>query len=310
MNRILVPSLLSAALLATALPALAQESASPATAEAAQPAEAEAAQPAEAEVGQPADSATSEEASASDFTARVKRIKIKKRRSGSGFRVHMVTNDTGNGDAATIASAKIEVSLLSDGTSSSASLPDSTVTSHFKTASIDFGWATPPDGEYAVLTALLNADGEAIGELQEFVLTVAGEEVQVTATVDVEFEPSVEELGFAVNDCGNGKLRASVTGEGAGQVASVEFFWLDGFGGPAPDSLVQDGSRIRTVAKLGESNIDLGELGLALAELAEEPVRINVQVLDTADTVIGTATVEATAKYGDILIDGVPLEFD
>ncbi len=82
------------------------------------------------------------------------------------------------------------------------------------------GWATPPDGSYTVLTALLNADGEAIGELQEFALHVEGEQVEVTPTVEVEFELSVEDLGLSVNDCGDGKLNASVAGEGAADVAS------------------------------------------------------------------------------------------
>ncbi len=53
-----------------------------------------------------------------------------------------------------------------------------------------------------------------------------------------------------------------------------------------------------------------GRAGSRLAELPEETVGVTVRIFDASGALLGLGETEATARYGDILIDGVPLEFD
>jgi len=242
---------------------------------------------------------------------RIKNVRIKKRRVGSGFKITTNITDDGNGWAAQVDSVSVHLQRQSDGPEApTATLNEREITSRLRSESVDFGWATPPDGTYLVLTDLIGAGGEPTGAEQEFAVTVIGEEVTVVPRSDVGSEPFVQNLDFTVNDCGNGKLKARVGGSDAGAVAAVNFLFEEPFEGPAPMETETSGSLVRSRTNLSETNADLGALGEALRELPEAGVTVTVSAFNAEGTVIGTATVEATAKYGDILIDGVPLEFD
>lgn len=242
---------------------------------------------------------------------RVRRIKIKKRRVGSGFKMSTNIADDGNGWAAQVDSVSVDVQRVTDGMEApTATLGESEVTSRVRSESIDFGWATPPDGTYLVLTDVLGAGGNPIGAQQEFAVTVVGEDVTVVPQADVAAEPFVQSLDFTVNDCGNGKLKARIGGEDAAAATGVNFIFEEPFEGPAPMVTEPQATLVTSRTVHQDTNVDLGALGEALIGLPEEPVVVTVTARNADGGVLGTATVEATAKYGDILIDGVPLEFD
>ncbi len=107
-----------------------------------------------------------------------------------------------------------------------------------------------------------------------------------------------------------------VAGDDANTVASVEWVSLDGilFAKDEVESCT-DGSCVSGALKRGkaaftESEADLAEVGKTLAATEEATVTVTITAYDSKGGVLGTAKTEATAKYGDILIDGVPLEFD
>ena len=72
----------------------------------------------------------------------------------------------------------------------------------------------------------------------------------------------------------------------------------------------QPASPVRVRAFFLDSNASLGEDHEALAKSEEADVTVQITACADDGSVLGTATTEATARYGDILIDGVPLQFD
>ena len=255
------------------------------------------------------------EAAAADFTGKIKRILIKKKRVGSGFKITVKVNDEGDGSTADAAS--LDVTVCDDKTCADAvTLGSDGYTGVFKSSRFAYDGAEVPEGEYKLQTNLLNSEGKSLGMSQTWGLTAKGGEISVTPSGDVTSKPYISELSMTSDDCGNGKAKAEVAGDDADTVASVEWVSLDGllFAKEEVESCT-DGTCVTGSLKKGkaaytDSEADLGEVGKVLAEDAEQTVTVTVTAYDAKGGVIGTTKTEAVAKYGDILIDGVPLEFD
>ncbi len=245
----------------------------------------------------------------------IRRSKIKRRSNGLYKTVTRVQDD---GDASSADAASIELTVCTDEKTCAdpVDIGSDGYLGVFKSSRFSYDGAEVPEGEYKLQTNLLNSDGKELGMSQTWVLTAKGGEMSVTPSEDVDAKPYVSELSFSSDDCGTGKAKAKVTGDDADTVATVEWVSLDGllFAKEEVESCT-DGTCVTGELKKGkaaftESSADLGEVGEALAETEEASVTVSITAYDAKGGEIGTATTEATAKYGDILIDGVPLEFD
>ncbi len=76
------------------------------------------------------------------------------------------------------------------------------------------------------------------------------------------------------------------------------------------DGACVTGELVQGKANYTESKVDLGKLGESLSASEESKVTVSFTAYNSDGKELGSASVEAVAKYGDILIDGVPLEFD
>jgi len=255
------------------------------------------------------------EASAADFTGRIKRIKIRKRRVSS-FRISTVIIDDGDATAADV--AKLEIAVCQDAvcgdTDTWTSFTPEAYTGRFRSARLEYAGGVSPEGSYQLTTNLLNADGKEIGAIQSWTLSAEGEEIIVEPNGDVDYPTYVSDLTVQADECGTGKLVATVSGDDASQVSQVQFIDDTGslFEEPAECNLgqCQTGTLRKGKSTYTDTEVDLGELGVKLAELEEAKVFVSVVAYGSDGKELGRTHVEAVAKYGDILIDGVPLEFD
>jgi len=255
-----------------------------------------------------------QDAEAADFTGRVKRIRIKRQRSGEGYRVTMpMVSD----DNSTAAAASLELRVCEgDVCAEPVVVGQDEYTGRFRSERFAYDGAMVPMGSFTLQSSLKNLDGKAVGEPQKWALEAADGEMVIEPLSEAKEGPHVTGLDLTSDDCGNGKALAHVSGDGADTVGSVEWVSLDGILFAKDEASLCEGLPCVTGSLAGsrstftESKADLGELGASLLEREEAAVTLTVSALHSDGTVIGTATVEATAKYGDILIDGVPLEFD
>jgi len=254
------------------------------------------------------------DAVAADFTPRVKRIRIKRRRTGSGFKVTVKMNDGGDASSASVASVGLE--LCTEKACTDIAVGQDSYTGVFRSGLFSYDGAVAPSGEYSLQSELLNSDGKALGVSQIWTLAAKDGEIELTPKDEIDGGPYIAELTLTSDECGNGRATGHVTGDGAEEVGSVRWVSLDGllFASDEVDTCGEydcvDGSLRRGKTSFVDSEADLGEVGKALAETEEATVKLIVSAYDEKGSVIGSTTVEATAKYGDILIDGVPLEFD
>ncbi len=256
------------------------------------------------------------DAAAADFTGKIKRIRIRKKRVGSGFKITAKVKDDGDASTADAASLAIEL-CTSEGTCSDPiELGSDGFTGEFRSDRFPYAGAEVPEGEYKLATYLLTAEGKELGMAQSWALTAKGGEISVTPGEEVDAKPYVTELSLSTDECGYGVAEAQVAGDDASTVSTVEWVSLDGllFAKDEVESCT-DGPCVTGTAVAGkvaftESEADLGKVGEALEASKSETISVIVTVYDSEGGELGTAKTEATAKYGDILIDGVPLEFD
>lgn len=254
-------------------------------------------------------------AAAADFTGRVKNVRIRKKRVGSGFKVVTRVADEGDATAADAASLELTVcagAVCSDGIV----LAQDSYTGVFRSTRFAYDGALVPVGDYGLLTSLLDESGAAVGMAQSWTMTATDGELTATPNEDVDSAPYISDLTLTSDDCGNGKAKAHVEGDGASGVASVQWADLDGTLFSTDDVVACGtdvciaGERKRGKTAYTVSDADLGALGELLADSAESVVTVSVSAYDTKGGLIGTTRTDAISKYGDILIDGVPLEFD
>lgn len=254
------------------------------------------------------------EAHAADFTGRIKRVRIKKTRAGSSFKVSVKTTDDGDGSVNTIASIGISIyddgSVLGDDGVATATLDGGSDSRVFRSSLFSFDGASPPEGEYRLLTDIYNADGKIIGEQQEWLITADGTDSSVEAQDKVASSVYVSEVEMTSDECGNARLKAKVEGDDAELAASLDLTFEEPFEGPAPLETTIHGNFRRAGNAFNNTDVDLGAAWGKVSELEEHAVIITVTAYDAKGNTLGSTKTEATAKYGDILIDGVPLEFD
>ncbi|MFK7931264.1 MAG: hypothetical protein AB8H79_23980 [Myxococcota bacterium] len=246
------------------------------------------------------------EAHAADFTGRVKRIRIKKKRVGSGFRMTTVVKDDGDGSAPKV--QKLKFSVCNDKSCVATSKPGTTYKGAYRSPLFTYDGATEPEGVFKLTTALTNSDGKSLGASQSWTMKAEGTSVEIVAANDVTAEPYISDLELTADECGNGRMRATITGADNEDVVDVAL--------TAPEGLLDDdegvitGTLKRSRATFVVDDADLGDLGKTLAASESAKVTLEITAYDEKGNSLGVVKTEATAKYGDILIDGVPLQFD
>lgn len=255
-------------------------------------------------------------AHAADFTGRVKRIRIKKKRVGTGYKVVAKVQDEGDTTAADAAQLTVQV-CQGDVCSSAVKVDQDEYTAVVRTGQFSYDGAVAPVGSFALESQLLDANGKQTGLTQSWTVKGDGEELTAVPDKDVTEGTYISEVAFTTDACGNGRIRATVAGKDASSVHGHEWTSLDGIAFFSADTVdlcgelpCATGSLRKGRTAYTASEAELGELGAKLAETAEAAVTVVVTAYDEKGGVIGTTKTEATAKYGDILIDGVPLEFD
>ncbi len=257
------------------------------------------------------------EAAAADFTGRIKRVRIKKRRTGSGYKI--TANTTDDGDATAADAATYELTICAgtlEECSETVELTQDSYTGVVRTGRFAFDGAVAPEGEFELLTNLRDADGELVGASQSWTLTAKGGELTLTSSDEIKEGAYIAELTLHSDECGNGRGKALVTGDDAETVATVEWVDLDGIVFSSEDvSKCDDGTCVTGELKKGKTtssntDADFGGIQVDLGELADVDIEMSISAFDGNGDLIGTTSTEAVSKYGDILIDGVPLEFD
>ena len=255
------------------------------------------------------------EAAAADFTGRIRRIRIQERHAWSSYKV--TTNAEDDGDATTADAVSLELTVCSgDVCSDPVALSSDGYTGVFRSSRFAYDGAEVPEGEFKLTTALVNGDGKHFGATQTWHAMAKGGEITVNAEGDADAKPYLSELSLSSDDCGNGKVKAEIAGDDADSVASFEVVDVEGTLFSMEDVESCDtgacvtGTLKKGKARYTESGADLGKLGEILAASAEAKVTVSVTAYNADGKALGTAKTEAVAKYGDILIDGVPLEFD
>jgi hypothetical protein len=242
------------------------------------------------------------------FLAELRRLRL--RPKAQGFTERVVIVDGGDGSAGRIASVDVDVQVADLYPPVRLPPGDPDFDTLMRSGSVDFGWVTAPAGTYVVTAQLLDNGGNIVGPYQEFEVSVDGlEAYAVPITGGGEDGPSVDDLRFSVNDCGNGRLRATVSGDGSADIAGINFVW-EAQGGTAPVEPESLGTPTRGRSVVVQTGLQLGTIADGLLGSPETPVVVTVTAKGADGGVLGTVTTEATAKYGDILIDGVPLIFD
>jgi hypothetical protein len=255
-------------------------------------------------------------AQAADFTGRIKRIRIRKKRVGSSYKVQAKVQDGGDATAADAAELAVQVCVGTTCTTA-LELDQDEYTGILQTGIYSYDGAVTPVGSFTLESQLLDANGKQTGLTQTW--TVKGDGKELTAVADKEVTEGtyISELTFTTDACGNGRIEAEVAGKEASEVHGHEWTSLDGTGFFSADTVELCGGLPCVTGGLSEgrtsyttSKADLGTLGEKLAATPEAAVTVVVTAYDEKGGVLGTTKTEATAKYGDILIDGVPLEFD
>lgn len=255
-------------------------------------------------------------AHAADFTGKIKRIRIKKKRVGSSFKVVAKLQDDGDATAADAAQLTVQV-CQGDVCSPMVKVDQDEYTGELRTGQYAYDGAVAPVGSFALESQLLDANGKQTGLTQTWTVKGDGEELVAVPDKDVTDGTYISELTLTTDACGNGRVRATVAGKDAADVHGHEWISLDGLAFFSADTVELCGELPCATGGLRKgrtthtaSEAELGELGAKLEATPEATVTVVVTAYDEKGGVLGTTKTEATAKYGDILIDGVPLEFD
>jgi hypothetical protein len=197
----------------------------------------------------------------------------------------------------------------------------------FQVGGLEFDPGESPDGyTYLMLADMIDSNGDPFGEQQEFEVSIDGLEAKTAPNGDEFPDNTVAVFGLGGEggigtvereDDGTYTFFFSFAGTDAGLVADVNLIFEEPYEGPAPlETEVNLPLALewkKWVQKGGESLPDTG-VSVSVNVVSEEGVVLD-RVQTSAD---GTGTVyktndggaKGTRKYGDILIDGVPLEFD
>ncbi len=192
----------------------------------------------------------------------------------------------------------------------------------FQVGGVEFEPGEPPIGHtYIVLADMIDNNGDPFGEQQEFEVSIDGIDERTAPngdglpgnTVGV-FDAPLTFGTVEVEEDGTYTFFFAFAGEGAELVEQVNLLFEEPFGGPAPLEIEANFPLVLEWKKW----VQKGNAALpAVGELTVNVVSDEGEVLDSVAASTageGAAFVDdggnGTRKYGDILIDGVPLEFD
>lgn len=203
----------------------------------------------------------------------------------------------------------------------------------FQAGELSFDPGESPDGyTYLVLADMIDSNGDPFGEQQEFEVSVDGLEARTAPNGDQFPDNTVAVFGtggaqgigtLELENDGTYTFFYSYAGPDAALVSRVNLIFEAPFEGPAPlESEVGLEMALewkQWVQKGGESLPETG-VDVSVSVVSEEGVVLDEVLTSAAGTgsvykaagagAGGTTGADGVKKYGDILIDGVPLEFD
>ena len=195
----------------------------------------------------------------------------------------------------------------------------------FQSSGLAFDPGEAPTGYiYFVLVDMIDTHGDPFGEQQEFEVSVDGLEARTAPNGDEFPDNTVSVFGaggaqgigtMELEEDGTFTFFFSYAGPDAGLVGGVNLIFEEPYEGPAPLETEINLSLAlewkKWVQKGAASLPDTG-VGVSVTVVSDEGVVLD-QVQTSADgagSVYRADGANGTKKYGDILIDGVPLEFD
>jgi len=193
----------------------------------------------------------------------------------------------------------------------------------FQAGGLAFDPGESPTGyTYLVLADMVDSNGDPFGEQQEFEVSVDGLDARTAPNGDTLPSNTVGtfsgELLFGTveqEDDGTYTLFVAYAGDDAALIEGVNLIFEEPYEGPAPletEVSLPLALEWKKWVQKAPGSLAEGDLNVTVNVVSEEG-----EVIDTISaTTAGTGSAYAadgangTRKYGDILIDGVPLEFD
>lgn len=192
----------------------------------------------------------------------------------------------------------------------------------FQAGGLEFDPGEGPEGyTYLALVDMIDSNGDPFGEQQEFEVSVDGLEARTAPNGDTlpgntvaVFSAPLTFGTMELEEDGTYTFFFAFAGEGAGLVESVNIIFEEPYEGPAPlETEVSLPLALEWNKWVQKGSTALPESGELTVNVVSEEGAV-IDSISASTSGAGSAYVDdgakGTRKYGDILIDGVPLEFD